>query len=139
MKYYLAFGLSLMMFGCITGGELFERGVLAHYGAPVDGWKNTSGKNITNPNSPTKKSLDNGKKLYEKHCNRCHGPEGLGDGYYADQLKNRPANLAKTVKSKSDSYLYLQISQGRLNMPIWKNRLEKTERWDIVNYIKTLK
>ena len=51
----------------------------------------------------------------------------------------KPANwTAAGVQSQSDGELFWKISNGRGAMPPWKH-LPEQERWEIVNYIRTLK
>jgi mono/diheme cytochrome c family protein len=42
------------------------------------------------------------------------------------------------VQAESDAVLFCKISDGRGAMPPWKHLSEK-DRWEIVNYIRTLK
>jgi mono/diheme cytochrome c family protein len=42
------------------------------------------------------------------------------------------------VQSETDGELFWKISTGRGAMPPWKHLPEK-DRWEIVNYIRTLK
>jgi mono/diheme cytochrome c family protein len=41
------------------------------------------------------------------------------------------------VAAESDGELFWKISNGRGAMPPWKH-LPENDRWDIVNYIRTL-
>ena len=38
----------------------------------------------------------------------------------------------------SDDEFALTIENGRGSMPSWKNILDKTQIWDVVNYIQSL-
>ena len=42
------------------------------------------------------------------------------------------------VQSDTDGELFWKITNGRGSMPAWR-QLPETERWQIVNYIRTLK
>ncbi len=135
----LLVGSLTLMGSCITGGELFERGILAHYGDNSStGWQQANGEKLTNPVASNDESIGRGKTLFGAHCSGCHGSSGYGNGPDSTKLDPPPANLYKTAEKRSDGYLFLQISQGRLGMPIWKKRLETNQRWDIVNYLKSL-
>jgi len=50
----------------------------------------------------------------------------------------KPADWTSAkVASESDGELFWKISNGRGAMPPWKH-LPDNDRWDIVNYIRTL-
>jgi Cytochrome C oxidase, cbb3-type, subunit III len=63
-----------------------------------------------------------------------------GDGPAAAALPPpKPANwTAEAVQKQSDGELFWKISNGRGAMPPWKHLPDK-DRWEIVNYIRTLK
>ena len=86
------------------------------------------------------KGVGNAKKAIETNCVSCHGPSGKGDGPAAAALPPpKPANwTADAVQKQSDGELFWKISNGRGAMPPWKH-LPDNERWEIVNYIRTLK
>lgn len=86
------------------------------------------------------KGVGNAKKSVETNCASCHGATGKGDGPAAAALPPpKPADWTSAkVQSQSDGELFWKISNGRGAMPPWKHLPEK-ERWEIVNYIRTLK
>jgi mono/diheme cytochrome c family protein len=91
-------------------------------------------KNLKNP----EKGTAAGKKSVETNCASCHGAQGKGDGPAAAALNPKPANWqSDKVKKESDGELFWKITNGRGPMPPWKHLPEK-ERWEIVNYIRTL-
>jgi mono/diheme cytochrome c family protein len=100
------------------------------WNAPADA------KAVKNP----EKSVGNAKKNIETNCVSCHGPLGKGDGPAAAALPPpKPANwTADAVQKQSDGELFWKISNGRGAMPPWKHLPDK-DRWEIVNYIRTLK
>ena len=86
------------------------------------------------------KGFGTAKKVIETNCVTCHGASGKGDGPAAAALPPpKPANWTSArVQGESDAVLFCKISAGRGAMPPWKHLPEK-ERWEIVNYIRTLK
>ena len=86
------------------------------------------------------KGVGNAKKAVETNCVSCHGASGKGDGPAAAALPPpKPANwTAASVQSQSDGEIFWKMSNGRGAMPPWKH-LPEQERWEIVNYIRTLK
>jgi mono/diheme cytochrome c family protein len=93
-------------------------------------------KNAKNPI----KGVGGAKKSVETNCVSCHGASGKGDGPAAAALPPpKPADWTSAkVQSQPDGELFWKISNGRGAMPPWKHLPEK-ERWELVNYIRTLK
>ena len=85
------------------------------------------------------KGVGNAKKTVETNCVPCHGASGKGDGVAAAALPTKPADwTSDKVQKESAGELFWKISNGRGPMPPWKHLPEK-DRWEIVNYIHTLK
>jgi len=86
------------------------------------------------------KGVGNAKKAVETNCVSCHGPGGKGDGPAAAALPPpKPANWTSDgVQKQTDGEIFWKMSNGRGAMPPWKH-LPENERWEIVNYIRTLK
>ena len=86
------------------------------------------------------KGVGNAKKAVETNCVSCHGASGKGDGPAAAALPPpKPANwTSDAVQKQTDGEIFWKLSNGRGAMPPWKH-LPDNERWEIVNYIRTLK
>jgi mono/diheme cytochrome c family protein len=85
------------------------------------------------------KGVGDAKKVIDANCVPCHGTSGKGDGPAAAALPTKPADwTSDRVQKESDGELFWKISNGRGPMPPWKHLPEK-QRWEIVNYIHTLK
>jgi len=86
------------------------------------------------------KGIGNAKKTVETNCVSCHGASGKGDGPAAAALPPpKPANwTGDAVQKQTDGEIFWKITNGRGAMPPWKH-LPDNERWEIVNYIRTLK
>jgi mono/diheme cytochrome c family protein len=94
-----------------------------------------------NPVEADADSLARGEQLFGVHCALCHGASGEGNGVIAIYLENKkPADLTGgVVQEKSDGALFLTISSGVPgSMPALNENLTVRERWDVVNYIRTL-
>jgi mono/diheme cytochrome c family protein len=94
-----------------------------------------------NPIEADEASVTRGSVLYEIHCKMCHGQTGEGNGPIAPFLLTaKPANLTSTVvQSKSDGSIFLTITNGvDGKMPPLNENLIVSERWDLVNFIRTL-
>lgn len=95
--------------------------------------------NRPNPVPVNANTLALGQKLYVGNCMTCHGLSGKGDGPGAAALEKRPADLAARVRAgATDGELFWKISEGRSPMISLKGSLSETQRWELVNYIKSL-
>lgn len=93
-----------------------------------------------NPIEADEASIARGSNLFEIHCQMCHGATAEGNGPIAPFLANKPANLTSPiVQSKSDGSIFLTITNGvEGKMPPLNENLTVPERWDLVNFIRTL-
>lgn len=94
-----------------------------------------------NPIKADASSLADGKELWVKHCQSCHGKTGKGDGTKAAQLKTEPGDFTKaTTQSQTNGSLFYKTSQGRGDMPSFKKKIpENDDIWSLVNYMRTMK
>lgn len=110
---------------------------------PVEGAVSIPGMGAPeNPISADDSSVARGAELYAINCAQCHGATGEGNGPVAPFLiKYKPANLTTdVVQSKSDGSFFLTISNGLTDkMPALNENLTVSERWDVVNFLRTLK
>jgi mono/diheme cytochrome c family protein len=90
-----------------------------------------------NPVGANETSISAGQKIYTKHCASCHGASGNGDGPAADELGINPANLSESA-SESDGALFWKITSGKKPMPGYRRKLSETDRWNLINYLRTL-
>jgi len=93
-----------------------------------------------NPIEADEASVARGSELFEIHCRMCHGQTAEGNGPIAPFLANKPANLTSpVVQSKSDGSIFLTITNGvEGKMPPLNENLLVQDRWDLVNFIRTL-
>ena len=82
-----------------------------------------------------------GKAVYERHCQKCHGVGGWGDGPDAQALKVAPANFHRFSSFlKSDEELLRTIEHGVVFSPMhsWRGQLTDGEMQDVVTYVRFL-
>jgi len=92
-----------------------------------------------NPIPADDKSSAAGRDVYVKQCLSCHGETGKGDGTAAKDLDPKPKDLSSPdVQSQSDGTLFWKITTGKKPMPTFEKLTSEDDRWNVVNYIRTL-
>ena len=92
-----------------------------------------------NPVAASESSLAAGQKIYLKRCVACHGKTGNGDGPDAADLGIHPAKLsAQAIQRETDGALFWRITVGKKPMPNYGSRLSPTDRWNVINYLRSL-
>lgn len=86
-----------------------------------------------NPLAGSQQYVAGGRKLFQRDCASCHGPQGQG------LLKNAANLQLPVVQEQSDGALFWKISNGnpRRGMPSF-SRLPEMQRWQIVLFLRTL-
>ena len=94
--------------------------------------------------SPLKSSLalvKKGQGLFGSNCQKCHGPEGKGNG--PDSNPQHPAaDLTDEFRTElnTEGVLYYKIWNGHPpDMPAFKSKLTKDEVWTLVEFLKALR
>jgi putative copper export protein/mono/diheme cytochrome c family protein len=83
-------------------------------------------------------SVAAGAKLFQKHCTDCHGKSGHGDGP-ATSAVVPAANLTEphtALHTAGDMFWWL--THGKASMPGFAAVLSEDERWDLINFLRTL-
>ena len=94
---------------------------------------------VSNPVASDAKSIEAGKALYTKNCNDCHGKKGKGDGPKSGDLEKSPQDFTKEdFQKQADGILFWKITEGRKPMPSFKKDLTEEQRWQVINYVRTL-
>ncbi len=92
-----------------------------------------------NPVPADEVSLQRGAILYDIYCHVCHGEQGHGDGPLANYFARTPQNLTGAqITAEFDGSVYLTIVQGFGEMPSLAEGLAPRERWDVINFVRTL-
>ena len=96
---------------------------------------------MANPVKADAASIAEGKELYVKHCQSCHGKKGKGDGTKAAQLDTDCGDFTTADFAKqTDGAVFYKTLEGRKDMPSYKKKIpEQSEIWSVVNYVRTLK
>jgi len=92
------------------------------------------------PIPPSKKSLQQGRKLFLQNCSVCHGEKGNGKGPAA-ALKTPPANFLdkkhSAIYSPGEKYWIIGNGTGKTGMPAF-SQFTPIDRWHLVNFILQL-
>ena len=106
---------------------------------PVQGLSVIPEEFPVNPVPADEVSVQRGQILFGIHCQVCHGEQGHGDGPLASYFDRTPQNLTgPQITAEFDGSVYLTIFQGFGQMPSLTENLTPRERWDVVNYVRTL-
>jgi mono/diheme cytochrome c family protein len=84
-----------------------------------------------NPVPADRTSVAAGNALFDRYCASCHGSNGKGSSIGPDLT-------SPGVRSQTDGALFWKIAQGKSPMPSFADTLTAHQRWDLVNYIRTL-
>jgi mono/diheme cytochrome c family protein len=87
-----------------------------------------------------------GRQIHVRNCQRCHGPQGKGDGPAGKLLKTKPADWTNKQKMSglSDDYLFKITSGGGGSvgkstlMPAFKGKLSDAQIRDVIAFIRSL-
>ena len=98
-----------------------------------------------NPVPSSEESITKGAELYaakdKGNCVFCHGDKGSGNEATLPRMRRKPADLTnkERMAAMTDGELFWKISKG-INgiMPAGEKRMSEEERWQVVNFIKTL-
>lgn len=93
-----------------------------------------------NPLKPTADSAAAGAHLYDSQCKMCHGPGGDGKGDLAVEmkLKMRDYRDPEALKGFTDGELFYILTTGKDKMPGQEDRLPSVQKWNLINYLRSL-
>jgi mono/diheme cytochrome c family protein len=124
----------------VTGFEQGPRLAAPAAAIPVQGPVLIAGQPATEPLPATADSLQRGQVLFNINCVMCHGQEGTGNGTLGGYFTPKPADLTNDpVQNLSDANIYMVLTNGWGIMPPMAENLSVSQRWDVVNYVRSLK
>jgi mono/diheme cytochrome c family protein len=94
---------------------------------------------VLNPVAASSESVQRGKYFYEINCLVCHGSTGRGDGPVGQKfIEKSPVDLNDTyTQDQADGQLFFTLTRGRAKMPFYRDSLSPSERWDVINYVRS--
>lgn len=131
----------VFLFIPIVGGLVFFTSLTEIKSQPKPPWvAPLSADNIKNPLKGSEEAVVAGKKIYTTYCVVCHGSKGKGNGIAAAGLNPKPADhTSAKFQSQSDGAIFWKMSTGRAPMASYEKTLTVTQRWQVIDYIRTLK
>ena len=76
--------------------------------------------------------IDNGKKLYTRHCVTCHGVDGV------NVMPDAPNFAYSEQLLRPDDFILASIKEGKNAMPAYRGLLEDQEILDVITYLRLL-
>jgi mono/diheme cytochrome c family protein len=129
-----------LFLGLIAGTVLLMSSTVVSFQQKTPWVAPSSADTIKNPLKGNADATTAGKKIYATYCVVCHGDKGKGDGIAAAGLNPRPADhTSAKVQSQSDGVIFWKLSTGRAPMASYDKTLTRTQRWQVINYMRTLK
>jgi mono/diheme cytochrome c family protein len=107
---------------------------------PVQGPALIEGQPASAPVPATDDSLQRGQVLFGINCALCHGESGIGDGPLSKYFMPQPFDLtSEHVHNLPDDVFFVIVTQGLSPMPSLSENLSPAERWDVINYVRSLR
>ncbi len=97
-----------------------------------------AGKILRNPVAPNPTSLADGKGLFQIYCVPCHGVDAKGTGPVAKKFVTPTDLTSQATRDRPDGFIYETIRDGGSSMPPQGDAISPNERWDIVNYLRSI-
>jgi mono/diheme cytochrome c family protein len=98
---------------------------------------------MVNPVAVTPQSLEEGKVLYTRFCQVCHGSKADGEGGDGQVAKHDAINPPNLNTDKWVSYapgqIYHTLMHGQGVMGSYSSQLDYLERWKVINYLISLR
>jgi len=80
---------------------------------------------------------DDGQKLYDQNCVKCHGADGSGTTVVGKAVGAKDLR-APEAKKLTDAEIFAQIDQGKGNMPPFGGTLSKSQINSLVAIVREL-
>lgn len=99
-----------------------------------------AGEQLTSPLAFSAEYVAEGKEIYSKFCQHCHGEEGQGDGAVVTNggYPPPPAYNGAALKELPEGKMFHTITYGKGQMGSHASQLSKEERWKVIQYVKIL-
>lgn len=93
---------------------------------------------LSNTVPKSEASVQRGEKLFQINCAMCHGTRDGHSGKIGSKFVPPPPDLHDPrIRALSDGDIYKRISLGFGRMPPFQLALSATDRWHLVNYLRS--
>ncbi len=97
-----------------------------------------AGAVLKNPLDSAAAIVKDGKMLFDRYCEHCHGSSGLGDGLVGEVFKGVTPYNSRAVKDKPEGHIFHVITNGKGRMGAHASQVSVEDRWKIVRFVQTL-
>lgn len=98
----------------------------------------TAEQSLRNPLRYTQTHLEEGKVLYTRMCQHCHGEQGDGQGPVGQKFKGVPNYATGAYATMNEGHIYHVIQWGKGRMMPHGSQVNPEERWKIAMYVRVL-
>jgi hypothetical protein len=96
-------------------------------------------RNLRNPLSFSKETVEQGKLAYGYFCVQCHGPKLDGHGLVGQSFSPLPADLRSSViMSQGDGVIYVRIRLGFKRHPPLFSTVSDHDAWSVIVYLRSV-
>lgn len=98
---------------------------------------------MTSPVTPTSEMRKEAASLYNRHCGKCHGSNGNGNGSATKDLDVKPRDYTdkSLMQTITDGQLFWIIANGSdldtTGMKGYKQKLSEEQMWSLVDHIRS--
>jgi cbb3-type cytochrome c oxidase subunit III len=124
----------------VAAAALWIASVTGASGQAQQSRRNAEARKLKNPEPNNAESSEMGRKLYQRYCASCHGPNGKGDGAMA-LSGGTPSDLTDGTwdYGSTDGEIFAVISDGvSSDMLAYKEKLSEKQIWQLVNFIRSI-
>ncbi len=100
----------------------------------------TQAASVENPLPASEEVLTEGRELYNRFCDHCHGGDGQGaaEGSVGEVFAGVPSYKSAAVVNVSGGHIFHVITHGKGRMGAHGSQISVEDRWKIVRYVQTL-
>jgi len=98
-----------------------------------------AGQLLKDPYPASEEVIAEGKEIFTKFCEHCHGKSGMGDGPTVTAgHPPPPAYSSASLQNLPEGKMFHTITYGKNFMGPHASQLSVEERWKVIRYVQTL-